>query len=104
MKKTLTLATLLSTLYCSAQYADYYYDGNEQYSEYLYEFPGDSTRLLQARYVIGPGQYQEYYLEEITNGVLNPLVIPLCLQITSAPIEVDGGFVFSGLTANNGNE
>jgi hypothetical protein len=104
MKKTFTLIAVLFTFSISAQVADYYHDGDEPNVQVLFEFPTDPSRLLQCRYVPGTGQFLEYSLEEITNGVLSQITVPSCTQITSLPIEVAGGLVFSGLTQNNGNE
>lgn len=104
MKKILSLAFMALMFSLCAQTVDTYYNGSEPHAQFIYEFPTDPSRLLQCRYVPGNGQFSEYVLEEVTGGVLTPINVPQCTQITSAAVEVSGGLVFSGLTQNNGNE
>ena len=100
MKRISTLFAILLSLSLNAQVLEYYYDGSESNVYYLYEYPNDPTRIVQASWAQGGA----YSLQEVTNGNYNPITIPLCTEVTTPPLAIGDGLIMAGNTVDFGNE
>ncbi len=80
-----------------SNYVSTYLENPNYYASQLHKIPWDSTRLIQYRNSYDGG-FPVLIMEDVTNGVITPIVPPLCSEIRSIPVIVDDGYLFAGET------